>query len=42
MISSDAVFNVTDIELLGRQILLNADVIEIKNARHDVVLSADE
>lgn len=42
MLSSDTVLNVDDIVFFGRKIYPDADIIEIKNAMHDVVLSADE
>lgn len=42
MLSSDAVLNVTDIVSLGGRIYPNADIVEIKNAMHDIVLSSDE
>jgi len=42
MLSSDAVLNVDDIVFLGRKIYPNANIIEIKNAVHDIVLSSDE
>ncbi len=42
MFSSDAVLNVDDIAFFGRKIYPNADIIEIKNAVHDIVLSSDE
>ncbi len=35
-------FNVADIDFFGRKIYPNADIVEIKNAMHDIVLSADE
>ncbi|MFV1985462.1 MAG: alpha/beta hydrolase, partial [Thiohalomonadales bacterium] len=42
MLSSDAVLNVNDIVFFGRKIYPNADIIEIKNGVHDIVLSSDE
>ena len=42
MLSSDAVLNVADIIFLGRKIYPNADIVEIKNGVHDIVLSSDE
>lgn len=42
MHSSDAVLNVEDIKVFGEKIYPDADIVEIKNAVHDVVLSADE
>jgi len=42
MLSSDAVLNVEDIVFFGRKIYPNADIIEIKNAMHDIVLSSDD
>lgn len=42
MLSSDAVFNVDHIDFFGRKIYPQADIIEIKNAVHDIVLSSDE
>jgi len=42
MFRSDAVLNIEDIVITGRKIYPNADIIEIKNAMHDIALSADE
>ncbi len=42
MLRSDAVLNVADIAFFGRKIYPNADIVEIKNAMHDIVLSSDE
>ncbi len=42
MLRSDAVLNVDDIVSYGRAIYPDADIIEIKNAMHDIVLSEDE
>ncbi len=42
MLSSDAVLDFKDIGFFGRKIYPNTDIVEIKNAMHDVVLSADE
>ncbi len=42
MLSSDVVLNVDDIVFFGRKIYPNADIIEIKNAMHDIILSSDE
>ena len=42
MLSSDAVLNVDDIVFFSRKIYPNADIVEIKNAMHDLVLSSDE
>lgn len=42
MLIADAVLNVADIIFNGRQIYPNADIIEINNAMHDIVLSSDE
>ncbi len=42
MLCSDAVLNVSDISFFGRKTYPNADIVEIKNAMHDVVLSSDE
>jgi alpha-beta hydrolase superfamily lysophospholipase len=42
MLRSDAVLNVEDINHLGKKIYPNADIVEIKNAMHDIVLSRDE
>ncbi len=42
MLRSDAVLNVDDIVFFGRKIYPNADIVEIKNAMHDVVLSEDD
>lgn len=39
---SDVVLNVEDISFLGRKIYPDADIIEIKNAVHDIVLSLDD
>jgi alpha-beta hydrolase superfamily lysophospholipase len=38
--TSDVVLNVDDISFLGRKIYPDADIIEIKDAVHDIVLSA--
>ncbi|MFV2059835.1 MAG: alpha/beta hydrolase [Gammaproteobacteria bacterium] len=42
MLHSDAVLNVDDIIFFGRKIYPKAEIIEIKNATHDIVLSSDE
>ncbi|MFV2055108.1 MAG: alpha/beta hydrolase [Thiohalomonadales bacterium] len=42
MLSSDAVLNIEDIIFFGRKIYPNADIIELKDAVHDVVLSSDD
>jgi alpha-beta hydrolase superfamily lysophospholipase len=42
MLCSDAVLNVNDIVFFGRKIYPDADIVEIKNAMHDIVLSSDE
>lgn len=42
MLSSDAVLNVADISFYGRKIYPDADIIEIKGALHDIVLSRDK
>ncbi|VAW57404.1 hypothetical protein MNBD_GAMMA07-1761 [hydrothermal vent metagenome] len=39
---SDAVLNVNDIASLGKKIYPDANIIKIKNAIHDIVLSSDE
>jgi len=40
--TSDVVLNVDDISFLGRKIYPDADIIEIKDAVHDIVLSFDD
>lgn len=42
MLKSDAVLNVSDIIYFGRKIYPNADIVEIKDSMHDIVLSSDE
>lgn len=42
MLRSDAVLNINDIVLYGRKTYPNADIVEIKNAMHDIVLSSDK
>lgn len=42
MLRSDAVLNVDDIVFYGSKTYQDADIVEIKNAMHDIVLSSDE
>ncbi len=42
LLRSDAVLNVDDMITCGKKIYPNADIIEIKNAVHDIVLSSDD
>lgn len=42
LFTSDGVLNVHDIVFFGRKTYANADIVEIKNAMHDIALSSDE